>query len=289
MLQKQNKIFKAKNTIHGGKWIKGIFKKIDKENPLISIITVTLNSQKYLEETLKSIFDQKYKNYELIIIDGKSNDKTLKIIKKNNNKIDYWISQKDKGIYDAFNKGLALARGQYIGFVNSDDILTKNSLKYLAHYHRSKKFDFLFGAVKKHWGVLHGYKKWKIKFSWGFYSSHSTGFFITNKAAKKVGKYNLKFKYHADWDYFYRMIVKKKLVGISSNKNELFGHFRRGGYSSNIAYDNHVLETVKIRLSNGQNNFFVFLITLYKFYKNMHLIKLKKKTLKNIFLLIFKK
>ena len=282
MLQKQNKIFKAKNTIHGGKWIKGIFKKIDKENPLISIITVTLNSQKYLEETLKSIFDQKYKNYELIIIDGKSNDKTLKIIKKNNNKIDYWISQKDKGIYDAFNKGLALARGQYIGFVNSDDVLTKNSLKYLAHYHRSKKFDFLFGAVKKHWGILHGYKKWKIKFSWGFYSSHSTGFFISNKAAKKVGKYNLKFKYHADWDYFYRMIIKKKLVGISSNKNELFGHFRRGGYSSNIAYDNHVLETIKIRLSNGQNNFFVLLITLYKFYKNLHLIKEKKKTFNNI-------
>jgi glycosyltransferase involved in cell wall biosynthesis len=282
MLQKQNKIFKPKNTIHGGKWIKGIFKKIDKENPLISIITVTLNSQKYLEETLKSIFDQKYKNYELIIIDGKSNDKTLKIIKKNNNKIDYWISQKDKGIYDAFNKGLALARGQYIGFVNSDDVLTKNSLKYLAHYHRSKKFDFLFGAVKKHWGILHGYKKWKIKFSWGFYSSHSTGFFISNKAAKKVGKYNLKFKYHADWDYFYRMIIKKKLVGISSNKNELFGHFRRGGYSSNIAYDNHVLETIKIRLSNGQNNFFVLLITLYKFYKNLHLIKEKKKTFNNI-------
>jgi glycosyltransferase involved in cell wall biosynthesis len=278
----QNKKIKIKNIIHGGKWIKGIFKKNDKENPLISIITVTLNSQKHLEETLKSIFNQKYKNYELIIIDGKSNDKTLKIIIKNNNKIDYWISQKDKGIYDAFNKGLALARGQYIGFVNSDDILTKNSLKYLAHYHRSKKFDFLFGAVKKHWGVLHGYKKWKIKFSWGFYSSHSTGFFITNKAAKKVGKYNLKFKYHADWDYFYRMIVKKKLVGISSNKNELFGHFRRGGYSSNIAYDNHVLETIKIRLSNGQNNFFVLLITLYKFYKNLHLIKEKKKTFNNI-------
>ena len=288
MLQKQNKIFKAKNTIHGGKWIKGIFKKIDKENPLISIITVTLNSQKYLEETLKSIFDQKYKNYELIIIDGKSNDKTLKIIKKNNNKIDYWISQKDKGIYDAFNKGLALARGQYIGFVNSDDVLTKNSLKYLAHYHRSKKFDFLFGAVKKHWGVLHGYKKWKIKFSWGFYSSHSTGFFISNKAAKKVGKYNLKFKYHADWDYFYRMIIKKKLVGISSNENELFGHFRRGGYSSNITYDNHILETIKIRLFNGQNNLLVFLITLYKFYKNIHLIKSKKKTLKNIILLTLK-
>ena len=82
------------------------------------------------------------------------------------------------------------------------------------------------------------------------------------------------------------MIIKKKLVGISSNKNELFGYFRRGGYSSNIAYDDHVLETIKIRLSNGQNNFIVLLITLYKFYKNLHLIKEKKKTFNNILSLI---
>lgn len=269
MLQKKNKIFKAKNTIHGGKWVKGIFKKIDKENPLISIITVTLNSQKYLEETLKSIFDQKYKNYELIIIDGKSNDKTLKIIKKNNKKIDYWISQKDKGIYDAFNKGLALARGQYIGFVNSDDVLTKNSLKYLAHYHRSKKFDFLFGAVKKHWGVLHGYKKWKIKFSWGFYSSHSTGFFIKRKSAKIVGKYNLKYKYSSDYDYFYRMIVTHKLKGIGTNKNELFGIFKRGGFSSRVNFFDHLMECTKIRLDNNQNKFMVLLTFIFKFICNL--------------------
>ena len=283
MNKKNNIILKKKNTKHGGRWTKGLFKKNDQKNPLVTIITITLNSQKYLEETLISILNQKYKNFELIVIDGKSNDKTLNIINKYSNKIDYWISEKDKGIYDAFNKGLSLARGAYIGFVNSDDILTKNSIKYLIHYHHNKKFDFIFGAVKKHWGILYGYKKWKIKFSWGFYSSHSTGFFITNKAAKKVGKYNLRFKYHADWDYFYRMIVKKNLFGISSKKNELFGHFRRGGYSSYIIFDDHILETIKIRLHNNQNNFFVLLITLYKFYKNLHLIKDKKKTLKNIF------
>ena len=78
-----------------------------------------------MKDTLESIFNQTYKNFEIIIIDGKSTDKTLKIIKRHANKIDYWISEKDKGIYDAFNKGLSLSRGYFIGIVNSDDILKK--------------------------------------------------------------------------------------------------------------------------------------------------------------------
>ena len=125
---KSNALFQFKS---GGLWKKKIFKKNLKSKPLITIITVTLNSEKYLKETLKSIFNQSYQNYELIIIDGSSKDKTLRIIKKNEKKIDYWISKKDKGIYDAFNKGLSLARGELIGFVNSDDILKKNALKIL--------------------------------------------------------------------------------------------------------------------------------------------------------------
>ena len=278
MCKEKNKSFLKRKANHGGTWLKGKFKINSKEKPLISIITVTLNSQKYLNETLKSIFNQRYKNYELIIIDGKSKDKTLSIIKKNQKKIDYWISEKDNGIYDAFNKGMSYARGEYLGFVNSDDILTKNAIYYLVKYHNSKKFDFIFGAVKKHWGVLYGYKKWKVRFSWGFYSSHSTGFFIKNKAAKKVGKYRVKFKHHADWDYFFRMIVKEKLLGISSKKTELFGIFRRGGYSSKLSFDKHIEETIKIRLINNQNKFLVFLITVYKFYKNLHLIQNKKNT-----------
>ena len=103
----------------------------EKNKPLISIITVTLNSEKYLNETLKSIFNQKYKNYELIIIDGKSNDKTLSIIKKNIKKINLYKSEKDKGIYDAFNKGIKLASGDLIGIVNSDDILNQMHSRYL--------------------------------------------------------------------------------------------------------------------------------------------------------------
>ena len=162
-----------------------------KSFPLITIITVVYNNVSHLQKTLNSIYKQNYKNYELIVIDGGSKDGTLNIIKKNSSKINFWISEKDKGIYDAFNKGLKLAKGDYVGFVNSDDILLPNALKILKDYIiKYPEKDFIFGSVKKHWGVLHGYKPWKIYFSWGFYSSHSTGFFIKLKSARKVGFYN---------------------------------------------------------------------------------------------------
>ena len=105
--------------------------KSKKNYPVISIITVVFNNVKHIQKTLNSIYKQKYKNYELIIIDGGSTDGTLKIIKKNSSKIDCWVSDKDNGIYDAFNKGLKLATGDYVGFVNSDDILLPNALSIL--------------------------------------------------------------------------------------------------------------------------------------------------------------
>ncbi len=241
----------------------------NKSFPLISIITVVLNNDNHLQKTLNSIFKQKYKNYELIVIDGGSTDSTLDIIKKNKKKINKWISEKDKGIYDAFNKGMKLAKGDYIGFVNSDDILLPDALKILVKYITGyPEADFFFGAVKKHWGVLHGYRPWKIKFSWGFYSSHSTGFFIKMRSAKKVGKYNLKYKFSSDYDYFYRMIVKKKMKGVGTKKNEIFGIFRRGGFSSTISFKDHFKEEIKIRRDNGQSFITLLIIIIYKTIKN---------------------
>ena len=173
------------NSQFGGKDINRD-KKINKKNyPLISIITVVYNNSAHIQKTLNSIYNQKYKNFEIIVVDGGSTDNTLNIIKQNNNKIDFWISEKDKGIYDAFNKGMTFCRGDYLGFVNSDDILKTNALKILVKYIRKNpKVDFFFGAVKKHWGVLYGYKPWKIYFSWGFYSSHSTGFLLKKNQQK---------------------------------------------------------------------------------------------------------
>ena len=240
-----------------------------KKNVKVSIITATFNSEKYIGQTLQSIKNQIYKNFEVIIIDGKSTDQTLQVVKKNKKIIQYCVSEKDKGIYDAFNKGIKQANGKYIVIVNSDDKLTKNALLLLHKYDlKYPNVDFFFGAVKKHWGVLHGYNKSKILYSWGFYSSHSTGFFIKRKSAKIVGKYNLKYKYHADYDYFFRMIVHHKLHGIAFKKNELVGHFRRGGFSSKASFVKKFFEELKIRYDNNQNILFVIMLGLYKFIKN---------------------
>ena len=104
-----------------------------KKKPLFSIITVVLNGEKYIEKTIKSIISQSYKSYEHIIIDGGSTDKTLNIINKYK-KITKIISKKDKGIYDAFNIGMSYAKGDYICFVNSDDVLKRNALKIINKY-----------------------------------------------------------------------------------------------------------------------------------------------------------
>jgi glycosyltransferase involved in cell wall biosynthesis len=81
-------------------------KKIKKNKPLISVIMVVLNNEKFIQESIDSVVNQSFKNYELIIIDGGSSDNTIKIIKKNNSKINFWISEKDKNLYDAMNKGI---------------------------------------------------------------------------------------------------------------------------------------------------------------------------------------
>ena len=249
----------------GGNRLKYGKKTIHKNQPLISIITVTYNGEKHIEETFKSVFGQTYKNFEYIVIDGGSSDQTLKLIRKYEDKIDYWLSEKDLGIYDAFNKGMQLCQGDYLGFINSDDVYEANTLETLLKYiNKNQDADFIFGSVKKHWGILHGYKPWKIFYSWGFYSSHSTGFFIKTESAKKVGLYNLKYKYSSDYDYFFRMIVKKKMKGIGVPKEKIFGVFRRGGFSSSVKFLDHFKEEMTIRNDNNQNKVLILLIIIYK-------------------------
>jgi glycosyltransferase involved in cell wall biosynthesis len=240
-----------------------INKTSSKDYPLITVITAVLNNEKFIEETILSILNQTYKNIEYIIIDGGSTDKTIDIIKKYENAIDLWISEKDNGIYDAFNKGMSLSTGEMLGFVNSDDILYPEAIQILVNYIKKNDVDFIFGSVRKHYALLSGYKPWKIKFSWGFYTSHSTGFFIKTTSAKKVGQYNLKYKYSSDYDYLYRMIVHCGMKGLGTKRNEIFGCFRRGGFSSKINFIEHLKEEIRIRKDNGQYMLtLIFIITL---------------------------
>tara|TARA_Y100000590_G_scaffold213372_1_gene241748 strand:- start:10956 stop:11690 length:735 start_codon:yes stop_codon:yes gene_type:complete len=238
----------------------------------ITIITVTKNSEKYLNENINSILSQNYDNYEHILVDGNSTDNTIKIIKSYKNKVKLINNKKDKGLYHAMNVGIQNAKGDIIGILNSDDIYFKNTLKIVNKYFsEDKNLDFLFGSVYKH-QLLSGYSPWKINFSFGFYSTHSVGFFIKKKSQFKVGLYNLKYKYSADYDLFIRMIKKHKLKGLSSKKNEIFGKFRQGGLSSKIKFIDYLKECNTIRIDNGQSKLLVYFIYLIRLIKGINKI-----------------
>ena len=231
----------------------------------ITVITVVKNSENNIEKTINSVLKQKNINTEYIIIDGGSKDGTLDIIYRYKEKISLIVSEEDNGIWSAMNKGLKLANGEIVGFLNSGDIYYTNTLNTVEKYFNENAIDFIFGSVEKY-KLLHGYRPWIIDWSFGFYSSHSVGFFIKRKKHLQVGLYNTKFL-SADLDFFYKMIKKFKLKGISSKKNEVFGKFEKGGFSSKINYITHLKDLNLIRLNNNQNIIFVYFLFLIKILK----------------------
>ena len=167
---------------------------------MITIITVVKNSELTIERCIQSVLNQNYDNFEYIIIDGGSKDKTIGILDKYKTKVDKIISENDNGIWDAMNKGLNMASGNIIGFLNADDYYFPNSLSIVNKYFRENSIDFLFGSVIKY-KLMHGFKPSIIKWSFGFYTSHSVGFFIKTDQHRRVGNYNPKYL-SADLDFF---------------------------------------------------------------------------------------
>lgn len=121
------------NRAEGGLRTKGLFKKkSEKRRPLVSIVTPVYNGEKYLEETIQSVLGQTYGNIEYIIVDGGSSDRTLSIIRKYENKIAYWVSEPDKGVYDAINKGFRMATGEILAWLNADDKYYHSAIEIVA-------------------------------------------------------------------------------------------------------------------------------------------------------------
>ena len=238
---------------------------------LLSIITVVKNDEKNIQKTIKSVLNQKNLRYEYIIIDGISKDKTLKKIQKYKKKIHKIISENDKGIYDAMNKGIKIAKGDIIVFCNSGDFFYKNSLSKVMNLFNKYNYDFVFGTVLRNYTkgkiLKHGFSFKRLLYNFDFATAHTTGFFLKKKIYKRIGFYDTKFKCSADYDLYYRL-YKGGYKGGSTKRKDVIGNVSSGGYSSKISFLNHLIEEGKIRIKNKQNFLIVLLIFINAIFKN---------------------
>ncbi len=201
----------------------------DYKQPLISVITVTLNSGKTLEQTIQSVLNQTYKNIEYIIIDGGSTDNTLDIIKKYESNIDFWVSEPDSGLYDAMNKGIKKSSGELVSILNSDDWLELHAFEEVVNYYQD--FDgILYGLVR----LLKNEQEFAVRRN-SHYSLilgrtlHHAAVFVPKNIYNKVGFYNQVYPYAADYDFLLRAFennVKFKPI------DAILTNFRIGGMSS---------------------------------------------------------
>lgn len=175
--------------------------------PKISIITISFNSENTIERTIKSVINQKYDNLEYIVIDGGSSDNTVNIIKEYSDHITKWVSEKDEGISDAFNKGICFATGEIIGIINSDDGLEPGALNMLASryepdvdVYRGNIFFWNEETNKK----IRETPSMKFNYSGlGLRFCHQ-GTFVSRKAYKSYGVFNKDYKYNMDYDLLIR-------------------------------------------------------------------------------------
>ncbi len=208
----------------------------------VSIITVTFNSEKYLEHTILSLLEQTYKNIEYIVIDGKSTDNTMSIIKKYENRIDKIISEKDNGMFDALNKGMAIATGDIIGVLHSDDIFNSpDVIESVVRAFEENKVDTLYGDLEYVYpeDINKLYRIWKSKtfkrsnFHWGWMPAHTT-FYFKRSLLEKYGNYETHYFSSADYEFMSRYLYKFKLSSFYLPK--LIVRMRRGGLSNNNIY-----------------------------------------------------
>ena len=236
-----------------------------KENPLVSIITVVFNGEKYLQHTIDSVASQTYKYIQYIIVDGGSTDKTIEIIKKNKDSVSKWISEKDKGIADAFNKGLALCEGDIVGLINADDWLEPNAIELIVRNFKDA-------------GVVYGDSQFWLdgkpvaqtksnhsKLRLGMTVSHSASF-VKKEIYERLGGFNIKYKIAMDYDLFLRFFqsgVKFHGLGV------VLTNMRRGGVS-----DERWLRAIKEELLI-KNQYFSKYSNWYYFLRQFIIFSLK--------------
>jgi glycosyltransferase involved in cell wall biosynthesis len=217
----------------------------------ISIILATYNAGKYLEEALQSILLQNYPGLELIVIDGKSEDDTLGIIQKYQEHIFFWKSEPDKGIYDAWNKGIGVSTGEWIMFLGSDDKLLQDSLISYSDFINSVNQDVEFISSKMMYTDKHmnPYRTMGWKWEWPKFQLEMTvahtGSLHAKKLFEKYGKYNTDYKIVGDFELLLR--PGKNLKTAFLDKTTVM--YREGGASDSYAA---ILEACKASRTSGK-------------------------------------
>ena len=233
---------------------------------LFTIVTVTFNSEKTLKKTIESILLQETSNFEYIIIDGESADNTVGIIKLyepefKKRQIPFtWLSEKDTGIYDAFNKGINLAKGTYISFLGSDDMYVPNALSLYTDQivKHAVDVDFVHSVVKvDNRKIISDRWEWK-HFRKAMNVAH-VGAFHHKDYFSKYGNYNTNYKIAGDYELLLR--AKKHLK--THWFNEVTAIMADGGVS-NRQIKNVYIETTKAKINSGKMNYVIAKLQYFK-------------------------
>lgn len=238
---------------------------------LISIVTSTFNSEEFLETALASYEMQDHKDKELIVIDGASSDNTLAIIAQHKNLCDFFVSEKDKGIYDALNKGVTRASGEVIGILHSDDMFYDGSVlsEVSRMFEKDNSLQALYGDLQyvkrdNHEKVVRHWEsgKWNIKkLSYGWMPPHPA-LFIRRKCFEDFGNYNLKYHSAADYDLILRFLYKYQIK--TAYLPRIFMKMRVGGLS-NQSLKNRLRANKEDRQAMKENGIsFPFLVSFLK-------------------------
>lgn len=190
----------------GGIRILGALKSSAPDCPLITIITVVKNGCRYVEQAMQSVFNQNYPHLEYIIIDGGSTDETLDIIRKYEDRIDYWVSEPDNGIYDAMNKGIAMAQGDLIGLLNADDYYESHALQAVATAYVDYPSKGIFYGncyiLQEDMGLC--YESFGHTRFWRGMGFPHQAMFVHRAVHDEIGTYNTDYRLAADYDFVLR-------------------------------------------------------------------------------------